>query len=55
MDMQQILLSMGEEWFRYYVSWTYKAFICAEVKKNGSKDRGMNNPKIYCALSVLGD
>lgn len=30
-DMQKILLSMGEEWCRYYVSSTYKAFICTEV------------------------
>lgn len=30
-DMQKILLSMGEEWCRYYVSSTYKAFICTEI------------------------
>lgn len=30
-DMQKILLSIGEEWCRYYVSSTYKAFICTEV------------------------
>ena len=30
-DMQKILLSMGEEWCRYYVSSTYKTFICTEV------------------------
>lgn len=30
-DMQKILLSMCEEWCRYYVSSNYKAFICTEV------------------------
>lgn len=27
--MQQILLSMGEEWCRYYVSDTYRPYIAS--------------------------
>ena len=30
-DMQKILLSMGEECCRYYISSTYKDFICADL------------------------
>lgn len=26
LDMQQILLSMGEEWYRYYISDTYRPY-----------------------------
>lgn len=29
LDMQQILLSMGEEWCRYYISDTYRPYIAS--------------------------
>ena len=31
LDMQQILLSMGEEWCRYYISDTYRPYIASAV------------------------
>ena len=31
LDMQQILLSMGEEWCRYYISGTYRPYIASAV------------------------
>lgn len=36
--MQQILLSMGEEWCRYYISDTYRPYIASDFLNMSRKD-----------------
>ena len=52
LDMKQILLFMGEEWCRYYISDTYRPYIASAFKKMSRKEQEKFIHEIYCSVTT---